>query len=57
MGLDVHCEFFVASCICDGVVVKRYRMPGTAEAVISLASKEFNGAYVRAAYEAGYSDC
>jgi hypothetical protein len=25
MGLDVHREFFVASCICDGVVVKRCR--------------------------------
>ena len=55
MGLDVHREFFVASCICDGVVVKRCRMPGTAEAVISLVSKEFGGASVRAAYEAGYS--
>jgi hypothetical protein len=29
-------------------------MPGTAEAVISLVSKEFDGASVRAAYEAGY---
>ena len=46
MGLDVHREFFVASCICDGVVVKRCRMPGTAEAVISLVSKEFGGASV-----------
>jgi transposase len=55
MGLDVHRKFFVASCICDGVVVKRCRMPGTAEAVISLVSKEFGGASVRAAYEAGYS--
>jgi transposase len=55
MGLDVHREFFVASCICDGVVVKRCRMPGTAEAVISLVSKEFGGASVLAAYEAGYS--
>ena len=55
MGLDVHREFFVASCICDGVVVKRCRMPGTVEAVISLVTKEFRGASVRAAYEAGYS--
>ena len=55
MGLDVHREFFVASCICDGVVVKRCRMPGTAEAVISLISKVFGGASVLAAYEAGYS--
>ena len=55
MGLDVHREFFVASCICDGVVVKRCRMPGTAEAVISLVSKEFGSASVFSAYEAGYS--
>lgn len=53
IGLDVHREFFVASCICEGVVVKRCRMPGTAEAVISLISKDFGGASVRAAYEAG----
>jgi transposase len=55
MGLDVHREFLVASCICDGVVVKRCRMPGAAEAVISLVPKEFSGARVLAAYEAGYS--
>jgi transposase len=30
-------------------------MPGTAEAVISLVSKEFGGANVRAAYESGFS--
>jgi transposase len=30
-------------------------MPGTAAAVMSLVSKEFSGARVRAAYEAGYS--
>jgi transposase len=30
-------------------------MPGTAEAVMSLVSKEFGGARVRAAYEAGCS--
>jgi transposase len=55
IGLDVHREFFVASCTCEGVVVKRCRMPGIAEAVISRVSKEFSGASVRAAYEAGYS--
>jgi transposase len=55
IGLDVHREFFVASCICEGVVVKRCRMPGTAEAVVALVRKEFPGATVLAAYEAGYS--
>lgn len=52
IGLDVHREFFVAGCICEGVVVKRCRMPGLAEAVISLVKKEFCGAQVLAAYEA-----
>ena len=55
IGLDVHRELFVASCICEGVVVKRCRMPGTAESVILLVAKEFGGANVFAAYEAGYS--
>ena len=40
MGLDVHREFLVASCICDGFVVKRCRMPGTAAAVISLVFRK-----------------
>jgi hypothetical protein len=48
IGLDVHKEFFVASCICEGVVVKRCRMPGMAEAVIALVEKEFRGAQVLA---------
>ena len=52
MGLHVHREFFVASCICDGVVVKRCRMHGTAEAVISLVSKDDGAASGRAAYKA-----
>jgi len=55
IGLDVHREFFVASCICEGEIVKRCRMPGRAEAVIVLVKKEFPGASVLAAYEAGYS--
>ena len=27
IGLDVHRECFVASCSCEGVVVRRCRMP------------------------------
>jgi hypothetical protein len=55
IGLDVHRECFVASCISEGAVVKRCRMPGTAEAVIALVTKAFAGANILAAYEAGYS--
>ncbi len=43
IGLYVHREFFLASCISEGVVVKRCRMPGTAAAVVALARKEFPG--------------
>jgi transposase len=55
IGLDVHRECFVASCICEGAAVKRCRMRGTAEAVLAVVTKEFPGANVLAAYEAGYS--
>jgi hypothetical protein len=41
IGIDVHRGFFVASCMCDGVVVKRVRMPPRSEAVISLIGKRF----------------
>ena len=34
MRLDVHSKSITSSCICDGVVVKRCRVPGSAEAFI-----------------------
>jgi hypothetical protein len=43
IGLDVHRDFFVASCICEGEVKKRCRMPGRAEAVLALVKKEIPG--------------
>ena len=46
IGIDVHRGFFVASCVCEGVVVKRCRMPSKSEAVISLISKYFSGSEV-----------
>ena len=55
IGIDVHRSFFVASCVCEGAVVKRCRMPSRSEAVISLVSKHFSGAEVKTCYEAGYS--
>ena len=55
IGIDVHRAFFVASCMCDGVVVKRCRMPATAESVISFVEKFFAEAEVRTCYEAGFS--
>lgn len=55
IGIDVHRAFFVASCMCDGEVVKRCRMPGTAEAVISFVKKYFAESEVLTCYEAGFS--
>ena len=55
IGLDVHRAFFVASCVCDGVVVKRVRMPPKSEAVISLIRKYFPDSEVCTCYESGYS--
>jgi transposase len=55
IGLDVHRAFFVASCVCEGVVVKRCRMPSRSESVISLIRKYFSDCEVRTCYEAGYS--
>jgi len=55
IGLDVHRSFFVASCLCDGFVVKRCRMPAEAEAVVSLILKYFPNSDVRTCYEAGFS--
>lgn len=55
IGIDVHRAFFVASCMCDEVVVKRCRMDATAEAVISFVNKYFPQAEVKTCYEAGFS--
>jgi transposase len=53
IGIDVHRAFFVASCVCDGVVVRRVRMPPKSEAVISLIRKYFPDSEVRTCYESG----
>ena len=55
IGIDVHRAFFVASCVCEGEVVKRCRMPAKAEAVIELIRKHFPQSEVRTCYEGGYS--
>ncbi len=40
IGLDLHREFFVRSCISDGVVVKRYRMPGIDRILVEEGKNE-----------------
>jgi transposase len=55
IGIDVHRGFLVASCMCDGMVVKRCHMPPQAAVVISLVRKNFSEAEVQTCYEAGFS--
>lgn len=55
IGLDVHRSFFVASCVCDGLPVKRCRMPARGASVILLISKYFPDSEVSTCYEAGFS--
>lgn len=55
IGLDVHRSFFVASCLCEGIVVKRCRMPSKSEAVISLILGYYPDSEVQTCYEAGFS--
>ena len=55
IGLDVHRSFFVASCLCEGEVVKRCRIPSQSKAVISLIEKNFPESEVKTCYETGYS--
>lgn len=55
IGIDVHRTFFVASCVCDGAVVKRCRMPSKSEAIISLMKTHFAESEVQTCYESGFS--
>ncbi len=55
IGIDVHREYFVASCVCEGVVIKRCRMPASAESIISLVVKNYSNSAVQTCYESGYS--
>ncbi len=55
IGLDVHRDFFVASAVSGGELLKRCRMPSQGESVLSFIGKHFRGSEVRTCYEAGYS--
>lgn len=55
IGLDVHREFFVASAVCEGQLVKQCRIKPQSKAVICLIKQYFQGAEVQTCYEAGYS--
>ena len=39
IGIDMHHSLFILSCLCEGAVAKRCRIPASAEAVIGFVSK------------------
>lgn len=54
MGIDVHKNSYSVSIICDGELVKRDKLTATPENLIEYC-KNFKGAYIKSAYEAGFS--
>ena len=55
VGIDVHKKTYSCASICDNEVVKRDRMPGKPEVLISYLKKAFQGGTIESAYEAGFS--
>lgn len=55
MGIDVHKKTYCCVSICEGEVVKRDTMPANAEGLVNYMKKFFPGAYIKSAYEAGFS--
>ncbi len=55
VGIDVHKEFYVVCVVCEGLVVKRCRMPAKAASVVNFIARYLSGAEVKTCYEAGFS--
>ena len=55
MGIDVHRKSYTLTCRCDGMVVKRCHMPANPAALVEFCGKQFPGARLFSAYEAGFS--
>lgn len=55
MGIDVHKKSYSVSAWCDGAEVQRWTMPANTSGLIEHIYKNYEGAKVRSAYEAGFS--
>ena len=55
IGIDVHRRSYAVSCVCNGVLVKRWQMSANAEQLVGVLKKHYVGAVLVAAYEAGFS--
>lgn len=55
LGIDVHKRTYSVSCVVDGVVVKRAKMPANGEVLVGFARRSFPHGKFISAYEAGFS--
>jgi transposase len=55
IGIDVHRKSYTLTCRCDGLVIKRCHMAAEPRALVEFCRKQFPGASVTSAYEAGFS--
>jgi transposase len=55
IGIEVHRKSYTLTCLCEGVVSKRCHMPAEPAALVEFCRKQFPGARISSAYEAGFS--
>jgi transposase len=55
MGIDVHKKSYSICAWCDGVEVRKWTMPAIIKGLIGHIQKNYVGARVKSAYEAGFS--
>ena len=54
IGIDVHRKSYTLTCRCDGLVIKRCHMVADPLALVEFCRKQFPGASLASAYEAGF---
>jgi transposase len=55
IGIDVHASSYYVTSVIEGLIDKRTTMRGEPEALVAYIKKQFKGAKVKTAYEAGFS--
>ena len=55
VGIDVHRRHYSVSCVCEGEIVKRFRVEALPSRLLSVLRKYFDGAKLFTVYEAGFS--
>lgn len=55
LGIDVHKATYSITAICDGAIVKRDKLKASPQGFVDYCHRYFAGAYMKSAYEAGFS--